>query len=82
MSKNDEKDLFLIYQCVNPNIFEKIIEEETTKGAQDTLKKLYESDEKLKKVRLQFLKKQLEKAHMNDSEAVADFFSRLVFSTN
>lgn len=31
--KEDAKSLFLIHQCVDPNVFEKIIEEEMTKRA-------------------------------------------------
>jgi hypothetical protein len=50
--KKDGKGLFIIHQCVDSNIFEKIIEEETAKGAWDTLKKIYGGDEKLKKVKL------------------------------
>ncbi|KEH19665.1 hypothetical protein MTR_8g466040 [Medicago truncatula] len=33
--KKDWKGLFLIHQCVDLNIFEKVIEEETMKGAWD-----------------------------------------------
>lgn len=39
--KKDGKSLFLIHQCVDPNVFEKIIEEETFKRAWDKLKNLY-----------------------------------------
>lgn len=53
------KCLFLIHQCVDSNIFEKIIEEETSKDVWDTLKKLYGGDEKFNKVKLQALRKQL-----------------------
>lgn len=49
LSKKDDKCLFLIHQCLDPIIFEKIMEEETTKSVCDTLKKLYECDKKLKK---------------------------------
>ena len=48
LKKKDAKGLFIIHQCVDSNIFEKIIEEETSKGAWDTLKKIYGGDEKLK----------------------------------
>jgi len=44
---------------VDSNIFEKIIEEETSKDVWDTLKKLYGGDEKFNKVKLQALRKQL-----------------------
>jgi hypothetical protein len=80
--KKDGKGLFIIHQCVDSNIFEKIIEEETAKGAWDTLKKIYGGDEKLKKVKLQALRKQFEMTQMNEGEIVADFFSRLVSLTN
>lgn len=53
---------------MNPNIFKKIIEEEIMKGAWDTLKKLYEGDENLKKVKLKSLRKKYENTQINDGE--------------
>lgn len=58
--KKDGKALFLIHQYVDPNVFKKIIEKETIKGARDKLKNLYDEDEKLKRVKLQALRKQFE----------------------
>ncbi|MCI35091.1 hypothetical protein A2U01_0056312, partial [Trifolium medium] len=60
LKKKDAKGLFLIHQCVDPNIFEKIIEEEIAKGAWDTLKKIFGGDEKLKGIKLQALRRQYE----------------------
>lgn len=40
--KKDGKCLFLIHQCVDSNVFEKIIEEETTKGTWDKLKSMHD----------------------------------------
>lgn len=37
--KTDGKGLFLIHSSVDPNIFEKIVYQETTKGVWDTLNK-------------------------------------------
>lgn len=54
------KGLLFIHQCVDPNIFEKIIKEETNKGVQDTLKNMYRGDAKLKKVKFRSLRKQYE----------------------
>ncbi|MCI38788.1 retrovirus-related pol polyprotein from transposon TNT 1-94, partial [Trifolium medium] len=48
IKRRDAKSLFIIHQCVDPNVFEKIIEEETSKGAWDKLKDFYGGDEKLK----------------------------------
>lgn len=50
-SKKDGKVFFLINQLVHPNAFEKIIEEETSKGAWEKLKHLYDGDEKLKRAK-------------------------------
>ena len=66
MKKKDGKALFIIHQCVDGNVFEKIIEEETAKGAWETLKRLYGGDEKLKKVKLQALRKQYEVLNMKE----------------
>ena len=80
--KKDGKGLFLIHQCVDPNVFEKIIEEETAKGAWDKLKSLYGGDEKLKRVKLQTLRKQFETTQMKEDESVSDYLSRIVVLTN
>lgn len=50
--KKDGKWMFLIHQCVDPNVFKKIIEEETTKGVWDKLKILYSGDKNMKSVKL------------------------------
>lgn len=75
--KKDGKTLFLIHQCVVPNIFEKIIKEESTKEACDELNKLYGGDEKLKRVKLQTLRKQLEMTQMKDDKSISKLFSRM-----
>ena len=49
------KGMILIHQCVDLNVFEKIIKEETIEGALDKLKSLYDRDENLKRVKLQTL---------------------------
>lgn len=69
----DGKTIFLIHQCVDPNMFEKIIEEETSKGVWDKLKNLYGRNEKLKRVKLQTPRKQFEMINMKEDESVVDF---------
>ena len=63
-------------------MIEKIIEEETTKGAWDKFKNLYDRDEKLKRVRLQTLRKQFEMTQMKEEESVSKYFSCAVLLTN
>jgi hypothetical protein len=82
LKKKDAKGLFIIHQCVDPNIFEKIIEEESVKGAWDTLKKIYGGDEKLKGIKLQALRRQYEMLVMNDQETIAEYLSRMLSITN
>lgn len=48
----------------------------------DTLKKLYDGDEKLKKFKLQSWKEHYENMQMNNGEAIAEFFSRFEALTN
>lgn len=50
--KENGKALFLIHQCVDPNVFEKTIKEEIVKRTWVKLKNLYDRDEKLKRVEL------------------------------
>ncbi|XP_050915369.1 uncharacterized protein LOC127130393 [Lathyrus oleraceus] len=80
--KKDEKALFLIHQRMGSNVFEKIIEEDMSKRTWDKLKNLYVGYEKLKRVKLQMLRKQFEITQMKEDESVVDFFSRLVLLTN
>ena len=64
------------------DIFKMIIEEETTKDSWEKLKSLYGGDEKLKKVKLQTLRKQYEMIHMKEDESVSAYFSRIMTLTN
>ncbi|PNX91656.1 retrovirus-related Pol polyprotein from transposon TNT 1-94 [Trifolium pratense] len=80
--KKDSKALFLIHQCVDAKVFEKIVDFTTSKEAWDTLQKSYGGDEKVKKVILQALKRQYELLEMKSDETVADYFTCLVTHTN
>ncbi|KAK2388142.1 hypothetical protein QL285_061854 [Trifolium repens] len=80
--KKDNKTLFLIHQCVDSKVFEKIADAETSKDAWDILQKSYGGDAKVKKVKLQALKRQYELLQMKSDESIADYFTRLVTFTN
>ncbi|XP_014624096.1 uncharacterized protein LOC114391084 [Glycine soja] len=69
--KKDWKGLCILHQCVNPAIFEKIARSETSKKAWDILANSYADDQKLKKVRLQTLRRQYELLGMEESESIA-----------
>ena len=55
MRKNDQNALFYIHQCVDTNVFEKIVDSTTMKAAWDTLVQCYDGDASVKKVKLQSL---------------------------
>ncbi|KAK2392639.1 putative mitochondrial protein [Trifolium repens] len=80
--KKDNKGLFLIHQCVDSKVFEKIADAETSKAAWDILQKSYGGDAKVKKVKLQALKRQYELLQMKGDEKISDYFTRLVTLTN
>ncbi|GAU39117.1 hypothetical protein TSUD_22950 [Trifolium subterraneum] len=80
--KKDSKALFLIHQCVDSKVFEKIADATTSKDAWDILQKSYGGDAKVKKVKLQALKRQFELLEMKNDEAVAEYFTRVETLTN
>lgn len=80
--KKDCKALFLIHQCVDSNNFQKISSAETSKEAWNILQKCYAGAEKVKKVRLQTLRKQYENMSMEEQESAATYFSRFLTLVN
>ena len=57
LKKKDSKGMFLMHQSVSNEIFEKNMHYESVKETWDALEKLYVGDGKLKKVRLQALRR-------------------------
>ncbi|XP_028236619.1 uncharacterized protein LOC114415953 [Glycine soja] len=82
LMKKDAKALFIIHQCVDADNFQKIRSADTAKKAWDTLEKSYAGDSKLKKVKLQTLRRQYELLQMSDQESIGEFFSRILAITN
>jgi len=82
LMKRDAKTLFIIHQCVDADNFQKIRSANTAKKAWDTLEKSYAGDNKLKKVKLQTLRRQYELIQMSDQESIGEFFSRILAITN
>ena len=65
LKKKDCKTLFFLHQCVDSAHFEKIAAATT-------------SDDRLKKVKLNALKRQYELLQMEDNERICDYFTRLL----
>ncbi|XP_026378040.1 uncharacterized protein LOC113272419 [Papaver somniferum] len=75
--KKDKKALYYLYVAVNEEVMKKIQHAATTKKAWDKLQTSYKGDDKVKNVRLQIARGEFETLHMNNSEKISDYFSRV-----
>ncbi|GAB2278278.1 hypothetical protein Dimus_039278 [Dionaea muscipula] len=82
LKKRDKKALYFIHQGVNDDVFEKIATATTSKEAWDILATTFKGADKVKKVRLQILRRQYELLQMESGESVAGYVSRLLTLTN
>ena len=75
----DKGVMFLLYQAVagDENGFEKISDAKTAKEAWDALEKAYKSGDKIKQIRLQNLRGELEMAQMKGNEDATNYISRI-----
>jgi hypothetical protein len=82
LKKKDGKAMFLMHQSVSDEIFEKIMHYESVKETWDALERLYSRDGKLKKVRLQALRRQYEVLTMEEEESVSQYLDKVINLTN
>lgn len=75
-TKKDRKALFLIHQCVDSGNFDKISSANSFKEAWDILNKSYAGADKVKRVRLQSLRREYENLVMEENETAAAYFTR------
>ncbi|KHN27238.1 hypothetical protein glysoja_049811, partial [Glycine soja] len=76
--KRHKKALFLIYQALHDDAFEKNFNATSTKEAWDKLQTFHKGEDKVKKVRLQTLRGEFESLHMKESESIFNYFSRIL----
>ncbi|XP_073067174.1 uncharacterized protein [Primulina eburnea] len=73
----DKTALYFLFQAVDESGFEMIAGAETSKEAWDTLEKVFKGADRVKQVRLQTLRGELESMKMKMSEGVSDYISRV-----
>lgn len=82
VEKKDNKTLFLIHQCVEVKMLQKIAEGVNFKEAWNILLKSDKGDAKVMKLKLQALKRQYKLIEMKIGEKFTDYFPKLVTLTN
>ncbi|XP_019455127.1 PREDICTED: uncharacterized protein LOC109356254 [Lupinus angustifolius] len=80
--KKDNKALFLLHQCVDDTHFEKIQNAITAKDAWDILTRSHSGGDKIKKVKLQTLRRQYELIQVEENDKVGDYFTKVITITN
>jgi len=77
LQKLDSKARFLLYQCVNSKVFNRISKAETAKEVWDILVKTYGDGDKNKRVKMQTLRWQFECMTMEESDTVVEYFDKV-----
>ena len=75
--KIDCKAQMLLHQCFSVAIFQEISKAEFAKHIWDILEQTYGNTGRVKKVRLQSLRRQFELLSMTDQESVCDYFGKI-----
>ena len=73
----DARALGLIQSAVSDQLFPRIVNEETSKGAWDLLKLEFRGDKQVRNVKLQGLRREFEYTRMKDSESLSVYLVRL-----
>ncbi|TQD85937.1 hypothetical protein C1H46_028483 [Malus baccata] len=73
----DAKALGIIQSAVSKEIFPRIVNQETSKGAWDLLQEEFRGDEQARSVKLQSLRREFEYMRMKENESLSIYLTRL-----
>ena len=71
-----------LFQVIDRNIMETILNRDTSKGIWDSMKQKYQGSTKVKRAQLQALRRNFETLHMKEGETVNSFFGRTLNIAN
>ncbi|XP_026409890.1 uncharacterized protein LOC113304986 [Papaver somniferum] len=80
--KKNFKATYIIHQGIHESLMERVIYIKQAKAAWDGLVSYYTGSDKVKKVRLQTLKRKYELLQMETTETISDFFSKTLNLVN
>ena len=80
--KRDKKAIYIIYQALDDDAFEKISSATSIKQAWDKLQTSYKGVEQVQKVRLQTLRREFETLYMKEGESIVNYFSKIEAISN
>lgn len=72
----DLKVKIYLFQAIDRNIMETILNKETTKGIWDSMRQKYQGSTKVKRAKLQALRREFEVLAMKEGEKVNEYFGR------
>jgi gag-polypeptide of LTR copia-type len=73
----DKTALYLLFQAVDESGFENIADATRSKETWDVLEKSYKGADRVKQVRLQTLRGELEAMKIKESEGISDYITRV-----
>ena len=71
-----------LFQAIDRNVMETILNRDTSKGIWDSIKQKYQGSTKVKRAQLQALRKEFEILHMKEGETVNSLFGRTLTIAN
>jgi predicted AlkP superfamily phosphohydrolase/phosphomutase len=78
----DKAALYMLFRAVDESGFEKIADATTSKEAWDILEKVFKGADRVKQVRFQTLRGELESMKMKESKSVSDYITHVQVVVN